>query len=215
MRLIVFLFISLIIAPSSRAQQSASDLMDRVKSNFTSQKEIAFDFNLTVSIPEQKDIVLNGSIVRSDSQFSATLGERWIKTDGKTQWVYDPDLGEVQIYDADEDNALPLSPNELLKIYNTNDFSFDITNREAVGDDQLVLIEFKPIDKSGQIVKASMQVYQSSALPALMKISERDGMQYTLEVENIDTTPSISPAEFTFDADKYPELKIEDLRGTE
>jgi len=215
MRILIFVIISFFVLPTTNAQESANDLMQRVKNNFVNQDQMAFDFNLTVKIPEQKDISLNGSIIRSGSKFSASLGERWIKTDGNTQWVYDPDLGEVQIYDASEENALPLSPEEILKVYNSDDFAFEIRDEMPAEDDQLYLIEFKPRDKSSQVVKASMKVYKSSAIPTVMKVSERDGMQYELEIKNIDTKPSISPDEFTFNSKNYPNLKTEDLRVSE
>jgi len=195
-----------------QAQESADRLMDRMMEAFVDQDEISFDFNLLVSIPDQNDIELNGTLHRSGSKYNAKLGDRWVKTNGETQWVYDPDLGEVQIYDASDDNALPLSPSEILKIYNKEDFDFDITGKEGVDQNLLYLMEFKPKDKSADVVKAKMTIHQSTALPRLIQVIERDGMQYTLKLENVNTSPTYTSGEFTFNPKNFPNLRVEDLR---
>ena len=215
MKYYALILISLFYVTASQSQETAQKLMDRMQTNFVDQDEMAFDFSLTVRIPEQNNIVLDGSLIRSNEKFSATLGDRWIKTDGVTQWVYDPELEEVQIYDASDENSLPMSPEEILKIYNTDDFDFEITKKIPAEEDLIYLVEFKPRDKSSFVVKASIKLYKSTALPLFMKVSERDGTQYTLELDNINSKPSINPNIFTFQAKNYPNLRTEDLRMQE
>ncbi len=213
---ILLIFTSFFLAATGiHSQESAEQIMDRMLSSFVDQKQMVFDFKLTVEIPEQNNIEFEGNLIKSDDKYSATMGDRWIKTDGKTQWVFDPDLQEVQIYDANADNALPLSPEEMLKVYNTDDFDFDITGKEGNGQNEIYLVEFKPKDKSADVVKAGMAIYKSSAFPKYIKVTERDGMRYILELSNINTEPSISKGEFTFQPENNPKLRVEDLRVRE
>lgn len=215
MRSYILVIIASFFVSAIHSQESAEQVMDRMLSSFVDQRQMVFDFKLTVEIPEQNNIELEGNLIRSGDKYSATLGDRWIKTDGRTQWVYDPDLDEVQIYDANADNALPLNPEEILKIYNKDDFYFDITDKDASGQDVIYFVEFKPKDKSDDVVKARMAVYKSSAFPQYFKVIERDGMRYTLELKNINTSPAISTDEFTFQSEKNPNLRVEDLRVRE
>jgi len=213
---ILLIFTSFFLAVTGiHSQESAEQIMDRMLSSFVDQKQMVFDFKLTVKIPEQNNIEFEGNLIKSGDKYSATMGDRWIKTDGKTQWVFDPDLQEVQIYDANADNALPLSPEEMLKVYNTDDFDFDITGKEGNGQGEIYLVDFKPKDKSADVVKAGMAIYKSSAFPQYIKVTERDGMRYILELSNINTEPSISKDEFTFQPENNPNLRVEDLRVRE
>ena len=208
-----FLFIFYIsFAGFMQAQNQSTELMDRMEKAFINQDVIAFDFTLTVEIPEQNDITLSGNLLRSGSKFSATMGERWIKTDGKTQWVYDPDLDEIQIFDASQDNSLPISPKELLKIYNKSDFDYDITGKNTIEGVLVNYVEFKPKEKIDEVVKVRIAIEENTAYPQYIKVFERDGTRYALKMDNIVSSPQVNGAEFTFNAAEYPDTNIEDLR---
>lgn len=209
----VFLFIFTIpILGLVHAQNPSAELLNRMESAFINQDEIAFDFTLTIGIPEQNNITLSGDLLRSGSKFSANMGERWVKTDGETQWVYDPDLDEIQIFDATQDNSLPISPKELLKIYNKGDFHYDITGKNTINGVLVNYVEFKPKEKIDDVVKVRIAIEEATAHPQYIKVFERDGTRYTLEIDNIVSSPQINGEEFTFNASEYPDANIEDLR---
>ncbi len=212
---VIFVFLLICSAPlvfQLQAQKEATRLLDRMEVEFTERERAAFDFTLTIEVPEQEDIEMKGHLKKSGEQYSATLGDRWFKSDGTSQWVYDPDLGEVQIYKVGQDDALPMNPDQLLSMYKDGDFEYDITREEMTDEGLLRFVEFKPTDTASEIIKVRIAIYDSSGHPQYFKVFERDGVKYTLALSSISTNPSFSNGEFSFDPERHPNLKVEDLR---
>jgi len=211
----MFTVLLLVITPlvyQIQAQNEATQLLDRMETEFTEQEKAAFDFTLTIEVPEQSDIEMKGHLKKFGEQYSATLGDRWFKSDGTSQWVYDPDLNEVQIYQVGQADALPMNPDQFLSMYKDGEFDYDITGEEMTDEGLLRFVEFKPTDTASEIIKVRIAIYSSSGHPQYFKVFERDGMRYTLVLSSITTNPNFSKGEFSFDPERHPGLNVEDLR---
>jgi len=206
------IFLSILTLSAIGNAQTAQEYLNKVEEGFSKLNKAAYSFSLTIEIPEQSDITQTGSLKKEGDKVYATIGDRWIKSDGTNQWVYDPELNEVQIFNASESNALPISPETLTRLYKDGSFEYDITGRGVIENKEVVFIEFKPLDDMSEYVKMRFALTEKDGQPVYFKVFARDANRYTLEINSVDKSPVFDQDIFTFKPSDYPNVTVEDLR---
>lgn len=194
------------------AQSTAKQLLQKVESHLTEADNVQYTYSLTIDFPDQDPIVKSGTFKKKGDKYHATIGQRWVKSDGKTQWIFDPDMNEVQIFNAEENDGLPISPEMITELYQSDEFEYAITGKEQLKGQEITLIEFKSNDPGSEYVKMRLALYSSNAKPVYFKVFERNGSRYDLSIDEINENVSYEEGEFTFDKSKHPNVHVEDLR---
>jgi outer membrane lipoprotein-sorting protein len=73
-------------------------------------------------------------------------------------------------------------------------------------------IELTPTDKSKNFFKVLVDVDKKNQTLARMKVFEKNGNRYTYEITNFTPNGAVKDDLFTFDAKKYPNVEVVDLR---
>ena len=167
---------------------------------------------MIIELPEQEPISMKGFFKKEGNKYHATIGERWVKSDGEAQYIYDPDLNEVQIYDAEGNEGLPISPEMITELYESEDYEYAITGKEVINGREVVLIEFKSLDPAAEYFKMRLAITSANAKPLYFKVFEKNGSRYSLEIDEIKDNVQFDKSEFTFDRSKHQDVNIEDLR---
>lgn len=209
---ILLLSVSLLFCGVLTAQQTAQQLLENIKTQLVNEESMQYDYSLTIAIPDQDAIQINGILKKQGDKYHATIGERWVKSDGQTQWIYNPDLNEVQIYDAKESGGMPFSPEMITDLYESDDFEYAITGKEEMNGRELTLIEFKSLDPGSEYFKMRLGLSTDPVKPVYFKVFSRDGSRYTLHINDIKKQVSFEKSEFTFESSKHPDIQVEDLR---
>lgn len=191
----------------------AARILDKLSADFESFKSMEVDFNLTIQLPEQPEEVQKGKIIQQGENYVLHIDNQSIYSNGEAIWLHLKRNNEVQINDPDmgEETDM-LSPKDMLRIYESGDFAYFLTESPMVEGKRMNKIEFKPLDSDSEYFKISLLVEKSANKMVEMKVFSKDGSRYILKINNIVPNKDYDPAIFAFDESKFPGIYIEDLR---
>jgi outer membrane lipoprotein carrier protein len=217
--LVLLLANQIAMAQSSSAKtQEKSDpkakvILDRMKKTMTTKKSTEIDFNLIIEQGESKKPEnQKGKIVQAGKKFAATTNDQDIYCDGKFVWIHLKDAKEVQVnnYDAGMSSEF-MSPEQLIKMYETGEYLYAITGEETIGQKVLTNIEFKPKNRNSQYSKIRMGIEKGDK-PNYIKVFSKNGSKFTLVINNIVYDRNYPNDYFVFNIKKHPGVLVEDLR---
>ena len=202
-------------------QQADSDadskaILDEMRAKYTAYKSIEVDFTLTIDIPEQDPEIQNGTISQRGDAYNMALETQRIISDGTTLWYHVITNNEVQINTVDpeeeEDEDDMLSPKNFLKFYDSENFICAPVINGVEDGVNVRWIELKPTDADAEYFK--MRLSLDARKPELREIKafSRDGSRYTFKLNKLISNKIFKDSHFTFDASKFPGIRMEDLR---
>ena len=191
----------------------AKQILDKLKKQYDSYKSMEVKFELTMELPGQPAENQKGSVIQDGKKYQVKMNDQEIYADGKTVWVYLKKNKEVQINNADESAGSEfLSPKQMLRLYETENFVYAITEERNENGKPVADIEFKPLDKKSEYSKMRLTVDKNANKMLSLRIFSKDGSRYTLKVNDIIPNKTYDPGIFAFNPKAFPGVHIEDLR---
>ncbi len=198
---------------ASDSDPAAKAVLEKLRSKYENFKSIEADFTLSIEIPEEPVEEQDGSIIQQDEKYYLKLSSQEIYCDGKDLWLFLRNNNEVQINNVDEmDNGEVLSPNDLLRIYEKEEYVYALMNEFSENGQIFQQIEFKPLDQNSEYSKMRLTVNKSQNDISQIKVFSKDGSRYTLTINALSPNKSYAASQFVFDKTKYPGVIVEDLR---
>ena len=159
-------------------------------------------------------IVQKGQIFQQDKQFHLNFEQQSVTSNGEDVWIHLKNNNEVQIHKAStlEEEDSFMSPQNLLKLYESDAFIFAISDEIKQDGKIVALIECKPIDADSEFSKLRMTVDTRNLNMVSVKAFSKDGSRYTFVNNDLASNVSIPDGTFEFDASKYPDIYVEDMR---
>ena len=189
-------------------------LLNKLKVKYEGFENMKMDFSLEIEIPEEDKIVQKGEIFQEDKLFHLDLEQQSVTSNGETVWIHLKNNNEVQIHNAstlEEDDSF-MSPQNLLKIYESDAFIFAISNEIKQNGKVVALIECKPIDSDSEFSKLRMTVDTKNINMVSVKAFSKDGSRYTFLNNKLSSNISIPAGKFNFDTNAFPDIYVEDMR---
>jgi outer membrane lipoprotein carrier protein len=201
-------------APAEKSDPAAKRVLDKIRKKYEGYKTVEAAFSLTIELPGQPKEVQKGSVGQDGSKFRLEMDQQTIVSDGKTTWVYLKKNNEVQVNDADpagSENTF-LTPKELLRRYQKGDFVYAITDKTTENGRLLTQIEFKPKDRKSEYSKLRVSIDEKAGTIESIRAFAKDGARYTFNITKLAPNKRFAADHFSFDAKKYPGVRVEDLR---
>lgn len=192
----------------------AKKILDKIRKKYENYKSIEAAFTLSIELPGQPKEVQKGTVGQEGDQFRLEMEQQTIVSDGKTTWVYLKKNNEVQVNDADPTSEQEgfLTPRDLLKRYQKGDFLYTITDKTTEDGKQVTQIEFKPKDRKSEYSKLRVSIDEKAGTIERIKAFAKDGGRYTFQITRLTPNKKFAAGHFSFDAKKYPGVRVEDLR---
>lgn len=191
----------------------AKQILDKLKKQYDAYKSMEVKFELDLELPGKAVENQKGTVIQDGKKYQVKLKDQEIYADGKTVWIYLKKNKEVQITDMEEgESASFMSPKQMMTMYNSGDFVYEIIEERNVAGSQFVDIEFKPLSKKTDYTKMRLTIDKKANKMVSLRVFSRDGSRYTLKVSDILPNKKYDPAVFTFNTKSVPGLHIEDLR---
>ncbi len=212
-----FLFSGVTLVAKAQTKETsdpmATRLLDKISKRYESFKAVDLDFNLVIEVPGEKKQIQKGKVSQAKNSYRLAMDQQTIISDGKTNWIYLKKNNEVQITNADPNDANGLlTPNQLLQLYKKGDYLYAIIDKVSENGVILTQIEFKPVDKKSEYAKIRLEVNEKSQLISSVKAFAKDGSRYTFAVTKHNTAAKHPEGYFSFDKSQFPGAHIEDLR---
>jgi chaperone LolA len=214
---VLFAIVNNLWAQPSQNQEAndpvAKKVLDKIRKKYDAYKTIDAAFTLTIEVPGEPKDVQKGTIVQDGKKFRMEMSDQMVVSDGVTTWAYQKNSNEVQINDADPNDANSLmSPKELLGRYQKGDFLYAITDKVTEGGKLLTLIEFKPKNRNSEYSKLRIAIDEKASTIQSVKGFAKDGSRYTFTISRITPDKAMPATIFTFDPKQYKGIRVEDLR---
>jgi outer membrane lipoprotein-sorting protein len=198
---------------ASDSDPQARTTLENLKKEYDSYSSLEINFDLTLDLPDQAPEQQKGKVIQSGEKYKLELDAQAVYCDGETVWVHLKDNNEVQINDVEEteDDSF-LTPTDMLRIYESEDFYYAITDSSTKEGNNYQTIEFKPLEDNSEYSKMRIVVNTTGRKINSMEIFSKDGSKYKLEVNNFLTNKEFPAKSFVFDASNFPGIHVEDLR---
>jgi outer membrane lipoprotein carrier protein len=192
---------------------AAKAVLEKVKKKYDAFKTVEASFKLLIELPEQPKEEQDGKLIQQGNQFRLDLAGQRLICDGKSVWLYLIANKEVQITDFDEsEDSGFLTPKDLLRIYEREDFIYVLLNEYAEGGKILLDIEFKPTDPNSEYSKMRVSIDKANSDIRRIKAFAKDGSRYTLSVSAFKNNLTYPTSTFVWNKTDCPDCYVEDLR---
>jgi len=203
---------------ASDSDPAALKLLETISTSFLGADAHAIEFTLDIELPGSGMETQQGQLIQQGDKFVLDLGAQKIISDSETVWLYLKDLNEVQINDADFDDADELltgdfsSPSDIFNLYKSTDYVFAIANHTTEAGSAITQIEGKPLAPDTEYSKMRLTVIDKGAQVKRLKIFAKNGGRFTLNIKEHNSNYIVPAGAFGFDASQYEGVHVEDLR---
>ena len=198
---------------SADSDPEARAILEQITSIYDGYTTASYNFQIDIEIPGQAMESPEGKLIQKGEKFVFSFGDQEIYNDNETIWIYDNVMNIVQIYNADfgADGSF-ISPTELLEIYKSDDYTYAIVNEWFEGQTVMKHIDFKPLDEDSEFFKVRLELKGKNNDINSVKVFAKDGSRYTLRIKDIVPNENFADDYFVFNASKYENIQIENLR---
>jgi outer membrane lipoprotein-sorting protein len=216
MKRILFTTAVILIALFTKAQQDpkAKSILDEVSAKTKSFKTISADFsfsmeNKAMSINEKND----GSIKLKGQKYLVDLPGAGVKvySDGKTNWSYMKQGNQVTISTIEDSGSELMDPSSLFSIYEKG-FTSKFIAEKNVGGKTVYQIDLFPDKKEYDVSKITIEINKTTMMIQSAQLFGTDGNIYGILVKKMEMDKNFPDSEFVFDAKKFPDVEVIDLR---
>ena len=214
MKKIYFLIFSILFLITSEisaqnAKQTADVAVDKLLQTME-REAFSADFMLEITDKSMSQPqIATGHLTIKGRKFSLQSDEISVFFDGKTQWVYMPDVDEVSISEPDEKEISDTNPVAMLANFKAESV-VRYTNKTSSKD--TYYIEMVSKNLKSDIEKVELGLNKSNDNIVSINQHNRNGSTMSLRLNNLKKGIVTSDKMFAFDKSKYPNVEINDLR---
>ena len=191
----------------------AKGLLDQTSAALSQAGGMSVSF--TVNINDEANKIkqsFEGQISLKGNKFYLTTPDQEVYYDGKTQWSYDKNIGEVSILAPDPKDIQTLNPVSVFDLYKI-DCNYKYKGEKIDNQKRKVQeISLLPANTKEDIKQVDVQINQDDSMPVFFLITYNDKSEYKIYIDKYQTKLNLPDSRFVFDAKKYPNVDVNDLR---
>jgi outer membrane lipoprotein-sorting protein len=208
----IFLFFSGIVFAQKDAK--AKEILDKSSAAFASAGDISAYFTMNIKDTSNKQsTAFDGSIELKADQFHIDMPDNEIWFNGKTQWVLQKGWEEVNISEPTGQEVQMLNPGTIFTLYKEGSKNKYLGEKTDTKMRKVHVIELIPKNKKGEITKIILQINAADLMPVMFYVYFANKIENIIYINKYQTKLKLSDNVFIFDAKKYPNAEIIDLRN--
>ena len=198
----------------AQQDQKAKSILENVTKTTQSYTSIQASFDYVM---ENKDEGIHeenkGKVLMKGDKYRLELDQLGLEIycNGSQVWTYMKDANEVTINGLDEDSGEMMNPSKLFTIYE-NGFSYKFVSESTINGTAIYLIDLYPENDEIEYSKIRVQVDKNKMLIKKAEMIGKEGNNYIVLVNNLQTNVPANDNMFVFDAAKHPGVDVIDLR---
>jgi outer membrane lipoprotein-sorting protein len=197
---------------SAQNPQKAKEILDQVSAKTKTYTTISADFSFSLeNLQEKINESHTGSIKVKGNKYVVKLMGAETYFDGKNQWTYMKDAGEVQVIvpDANDDGAL--NPAKIFTMYEKG-FKYSYIGEKTEGGKVLYEIDLYPENRDKPYSRIKLMIQKDNLQLYSFKQIGKDGNNYTVKVSKMQTNQPYADTDFTFNKAVNPNVDVIDMR---
>lgn len=206
----LFLLLILTVVGTVQAQNNSQKILDELATKTNAAKNIKVGFsylmdNTASNIHEATE----GSLIVSGDKYVLKIAGQEIVCDGKTIWTYIADANEVQINEVNAEESF--SPTKLLSSY-SDDYDASLEKELRENNHNYYLLKLKPKAKDSGFNYVHLKIEKDKMQLAAFILYDFDNNMFSYIIKEYLTDVALNKNAFTFDASKYPDVDVIDMR---
>lgn len=127
--------------------------------------------------------------------------------DGKTQWTYSSQIGEVNIITPTPEEVRQINPLAIIKTFSTA-----YTTQQLKAPAGKTAVRLKARDSKADITSADITIDDKTLYPTRITLSMSNKQKVTLDIKSVTTGLRLPVDNFRFDKKRFPGVNVVDLR---
>lgn len=127
--------------------------------------------------------------------------------DGKTQWTYSSQIGEVNIITPTPEEVRQINPLAIIKAFST---TYNASAPKTAAGKTTVRLTAK--DPKADITSADVTIDDKTLYPTRIVLSMSNNQKVTLIIRSATSGPKLPASNFRFDSKRFPGVNVVDLR---
>ncbi|MCK4663460.1 MAG: outer membrane lipoprotein carrier protein LolA [Bacteroidales bacterium] len=219
MRKIFIISVFILIGNMIFAQydSEAKSILDKVSEKTKAYSTIKIEFNsILKNLQDDIEETVEGVIYLKGNRYKLEIFENKIFSDGKTKWVYLPEVEEVSVYDLttidnEDNNDILNDPNKIFNIYEKG-FKYKLMGEKSENGKIYYEIELVPENLDLNYFKIKINIDKEKLQLFSIKYFGKDGTRYTIILTKFDTNITLNDDMFIFDTNAHPNVEVIDMR---
>ena len=205
---LLFLFIFSSVSVFAQLNDNSKTIVNSVAKKTKSYKTIKIGFTFKTT-NKGKTLVDQGSIWVKGPKFIFNFNKQIIICNGITQWTYLQETNEVSISNANNDQE-SINPGSILNNYEKK-YKTKLIKETSERGKLVQIVDLYPI-KASSIANIRLTIQKNIQQITKMMIVEKGGGIYEYIVSSFIVNQPMNDTIFEFNAKKYPNVEINDLR---
>lgn len=152
-----------------------------------------------------------GTLLVKGNKFKLDIAGQTIICDNTTLWTYTKEVNEVQISNYNpKENAIRID--DIFTMYNKG-FISRIVEEKKEGNREIAIVELTPTNKKKNYFKIKITIDKTNQTLIKSIVYDKNGTIHTYTITNQVPNIKLDDKTFTFNASKYPNVEVIDLRN--
>lgn len=199
--LIIILASILISATSFAAAPTASELVDAAAAKMRSAKSLTVAYTASSNGGNR----FNGTFTMAGNSFKIDTPQAKVWYDGKTQWTWSDDAGEVDITEPTIEEVAQVNPYAIISSLRSR------YKARYLGNAAQCTVVLTPAMPDLPITRAEIK-FDANGYPHRMKLNFPSGQDLTITVSSVKLGTTLPAATFRFKSSDIPGAEVVDLR---
>jgi outer membrane lipoprotein carrier protein len=193
-----------------RSEETAQDVLERVKNRYDAINDAELKFTQHVRFPLahiEQDV--KGTLyLKKDHRYRVETDDQTIVTDGKTVWSYTPASNQVLVDNFKLDDHA-FTPERIL-VAAPEDFAASLVGRDRIGKTDVVVLKLVPKSEDTFVTSLKLWVSVSDWMMKRVELIDANGKETTYNVTALKTNIGLQDSRFSYQIPKGAE--VVDLR---
>lgn len=201
-RFITLLLPLLLCALAGSAASTSGDILGRCAAKIKSAPSLYVTY--TVSADGHS---ADGQLVIQGDMFTISSPGLRSWYDGKTQWTYSSQIGEVNIITPTPEEVSQINPLAIIKTFSTA-----YTSQPLKAPAGKTAVRLKAKNPKADITSADITIDDKTLYPTRITLAMTNNQKVTLDIRSVSTGSRLPPDDFRFDSRRFPGVNVVDLR---
>ncbi|MDR1415864.1 MAG: outer membrane lipoprotein carrier protein LolA [Prevotellaceae bacterium] len=203
-----------VLLPLLGIAQNTKTVLEKFMAQMKNLKTVAIDFEYRYeNAAEKADNRQQGQLLIMDKMYKLDWETSAIYCNGQLRWTYLKDVNEVTINTPSMVEDGIFADPSMLFSFDEKDYQHKLRSERANVEGKVVLeVDLFPKDKKTGYTSIRLQVEKATQLPVSIVYYGKNGSNVTVKIQKIDAAIKPTPADFTFDVKKRPDVEVVDMR---
>ena len=128
--------------------------------------------------------------------------------DGKSQWTYSDQIGEVNVISPTAEELQQINPFAIVKSFSSS-YSSEQVKSSSAG---VTTLRLTANNRKSDISSADVTINDKTLYPTRIVLTMSNRQKVTINIKNVKAGGKLPVSNFRFDAKRYPNVQVIDLR---